>query len=90
MDIAVLDSTDARIGGCSGVHLANLPRIPAATFSVAIFLKNVLAIKVVHANLAIYLSGRVLEMGNPLTWLPSLQLTEASGVKGIASTMGWS
>lgn len=45
--VGILNGTDATFRGCSDTQVADLPYEPAPTFSVAILLENILAVKVV-------------------------------------------
>ena len=87
--IAIFNSGQTRVRGRFSIQLANLSLMPPPALAVAILLHGVVAVKVVHANLLIYISGRRLETcGGLLTIFPSLWVTEANGERGTAQKAG--
>ena len=85
--IAILNSTDASVGGCFDIHFADLSCEPASTLRVAILLEGVLAIKVVHPNLPTYPSDRVQEISGsthffPITPVDRSQRGEGNSIDG--------
>jgi hypothetical protein len=78
---AIGNGSDASGGGRLSLQLVNLALIPAFAFTVAIFLDNVIGVKVVYANLpTCRQTAYRIHVRGLLTSLPALYVMEARGV----------
>ena len=86
----VLNNRNGCIDSCMEIHVSQCSIIPSPLVDgVAMFLKNVLFVEIVNANLSILpLAETQIPLAYTPTSLPFLKFTAAKGVNNTASKMG--